>query len=152
MGFSCKFSLKPYLHFHVYRKTPYLMGKSMVSCRFSQQNQSIELYPVFVPLPCLSCRMLSLRPRARGPFQGGFQGEGFGRQNGFKMLEIPNKTIQNLQTLRVGWYISNIFPIFSNIFWLFPYMFHHFPYIFHTCSNIFWLFPYMFHTFSIFLS
>ena len=29
-------------HFHDYRKPLYFMVKTMVSCRFSQQNQSIE--------------------------------------------------------------------------------------------------------------
>jgi hypothetical protein len=29
---------------NIYRKTPYLMVKTMVSCKFSQQNQSIDVW------------------------------------------------------------------------------------------------------------
>jgi len=127
MGFSCKFSLKPYLHFHVYRKTPYLMGKSMVSCRFS-------LKPIHwvVPRVCSTSMSQLSHAVAEAPSQGTIPRRVPRRGLwASKRFQDGWNTKQNLQTL--SWLIYfQYFPIFSDYF--------------HTCSI---RFPYIFHTFSI---
>ena len=130
MGFSCKFSLKPYLHFHVYRKTPYLMGKSMVSCRFS-------LKPIHwvVPRVCSTSMSQLSHAVAEAPSQGTIPRRVPRRGLwASKRFQDGWNTKQNLQTL--SWLIYFQYFLIISI---------HVPYVSHTFSI---RFPYV----SIFLS